>query len=55
MPNVIQTTTNCIHSHIEQDEPRDGGGAWYRCVACFKIQDPDDWENENDKSWDWWL
>lgn len=47
----------CTHPRIEADEPRDGGGAWYRCINanCYQIVDPDDWESEHDKNWDWWL
>lgn len=46
----------CNHERIYQDEPRDGGGAYYKCVSpeCPNQIDPDDWENEHNKAWDWW-
>lgn len=53
----LENQSECKHFRIEQDEPRDGGGAWYRCYNkhCHMIVDPDDWENEHDKAWDWWM
>ena len=57
MPKFDTIASACWHPRIEQDEPRDGGGAWYRCMnpKCYKIIDPDDWEAEHDKAWDWWV
>lgn len=56
MPAFATIAPGCNHPRIFQDEPRDGGGAWYRCTnpKCAKVIDPDDWEAEHDKEWDWY-
>ena len=45
----------CAHEKIYVDEPRDLGGAYYRCLECREpIPDVLDWEWEHDRNWDWY-
>lgn len=56
MPKFENWAPNCMHTRIEQDEPRDEGGAYYRCAnpKCHVLVDPQEWEYKHGKNWNWY-